>query len=286
VEEAINQSLDTPYQLQMPAKHITRTEVHATINRLRSNKSPGYDLITGQILKALPPTGLQFLTQLFNAAFTLGYFPAQWKVAQIILLLKPGKPPHELTSYRPISLLPIVSKVFEKILLPIVGTHKNIPDHQFGFRKRHSTIKQTHRVVRKIHEAFETKQYCSAAFLDISQAFNKMWHTGLQYKIRQILPLNYFLLIKSYLQNRHFLVKIANEYSHFTPINAGVPQGSVLGPLLYVLYSADLPTSDGTFTATFADDTAILTTDSDPIVASQLLQTNPNLAQNMATKSK
>jgi retron-type reverse transcriptase len=123
-------------------------------------------------------------------------------------------------------------------LLPMVDTNKNIPDHQFGFRKRHSTIEQTHCVVRKIHEAFETKQYCSAAFLDISQAFDKVWHTGLQYKIRQILPLNYFLLIKSYLQNRHFLVKVANEYSHFTPINAGVPQGSVLGPLLYVLYTA------------------------------------------------
>jgi hypothetical protein len=62
----------------MPAKRITRTEVHAIINRLRSNKFPGYDLITGQILKALPSIGLQFLTQLFNAALTLGYFPAQW----------------------------------------------------------------------------------------------------------------------------------------------------------------------------------------------------------------
>jgi ribosomal protein L10 len=80
--------------------------------------------------------------------------------------------------------------------------------------------------------------------------------------------------MKSYLQNRRFLVKVANEYSDLTPINTGVPQGSVLGPLLYVLYTADLPTLDGTLTATFADDTAILTTDSDPTVASQFLQNN------------
>jgi hypothetical protein len=68
VEEAIKQSPETPFQLKMPAKHITHTEVHAIINALLSNKSPGYDHITGQILKALPPTDLQFLTQLFNAA--------------------------------------------------------------------------------------------------------------------------------------------------------------------------------------------------------------------------
>jgi hypothetical protein len=74
----------------------------------------------------------------------IGHFPAQWKVAQIILLSKPGKPPNESASYRSISLLPIVSKVFEKILLrrllPLVENNSLIPTHQFGFRKRHSTI--------------------------------------------------------------------------------------------------------------------------------------------------
>jgi hypothetical protein len=111
------------------------------------------------------------------------------------------------------------------------------PAHQFGFRKRHTTIEQTHRVVQRIHKALENKQYCSAAFLDMSQAFEKVWHTGLLYKLRQTLPLNYFFL-KSYL---HFLVKVETEYSDLTTINAGVPQGNVLCPLLYLLYTADLP---------------------------------------------
>jgi hypothetical protein len=208
----------------------------------------------------------------------LGYFPAQWKVAQIILLLKPGKPPHEITSYHPISLLPVVFKVFEKLLLnrllPLVASHSLITDHQFVFRKRHSTIEQTHRVVQRIHEALETKQYYSAAFLDISQAFDKVWHTGLLYKLRRALPLNYFLLLQSYILRRHFLVKVGTDQSPLTSINAGVPQGSVLGPLLYLLYTADFPTSPGTLTATFADDTSIHTTDSDPVVASQILQTD------------
>jgi hypothetical protein len=141
---------------------------------------------------------MKYLTQLFNSALFLGYFPAQWTVAQFVLLLKPGKPPHELTSYRPISLLPAVSKVFEKLLLhgilPHVASNSLTPDHQFGFRKQHSTIDQTDSLVQRIHTALDSKQYCSAAFLDISQAFDKVWHAGLLYKLRQALPLNYFYL--------------------------------------------------------------------------------------------
>jgi hypothetical protein len=83
----------------------------------------------------------------------------------------------------------------------------------------------------------ERKQYCSAAFLVITQAFDKVWHTGLLYKLKLSLPLNYFLILKSYLQNRHFLIKIKNEYTELCPVNAGAPQGSVLGPLLYLLFT-------------------------------------------------
>jgi hypothetical protein len=147
------------------------------------------------------------------------------------------------------------------------------PNHQFGFWKRHSTINQIHRSVQRIHTALDSKQYCSAAFLDISQAFDKLWQAGL-YKLRQALPLNYFLLLKSNLHNQHFCVKVGNVYSELKSIRAGVPQSSVLGPLLYLLYMADLPTSPRTFIATFTDDTSILTTDSDPAVASHLLQTD------------
>jgi hypothetical protein len=85
-------------------------------------------------------------------------------------------------------------------------------------------------------------------------------------------PHNYFLFLKSYILSRHFLVKVGTDQSALTSINAGVPQGSVLGPLLYLLYTADLPTSPGILTATFADDTSILTTDSDPVVASHFFK--------------
>jgi hypothetical protein len=103
------------------------------------------------------------VTQIFNFVLLNGYFPAQWKVAQIIFILKPRNPPNELTS----SLRPIR-------LLPMLENDRLIPNHQFGFRQRHSIIKQRFRIVRRINEAFENKQYCSAAFLDISQAFDEV----------------------------------------------------------------------------------------------------------------
>jgi hypothetical protein len=86
-----------------------------------------------------------------------GYFPAQWKVAQIILILKPDKSPNEVTSYWSVSLLPIISKVFVKLLLklllPMVENNRLISNHHFGFRQRHSTIELTHRIVQRINEA-------------------------------------------------------------------------------------------------------------------------------------
>jgi hypothetical protein len=101
----------------------------------------------------------------------------------------------------------------------MIEKNKLIPNHQFGFRQRHSKTEQTYIILQGISEALERKQCCSTAFLDITQAFDKVRHTGLLYKLKLSLPLNYFLILKSYLQNGHFLVKTENEYTDLSPIN-------------------------------------------------------------------
>jgi hypothetical protein len=161
-------------------------------------------------------------------------------------------------------------------LLPLVEYNGLIPSH-LDFRQTHSTTDQTHRIIHRLNEAVEHKAYCSTAFLDISQAFDKVWHISLLYKLRPSLPINYFLLLlQSFLLNWHFFVRFGTAQHPLSPIHDGVPQSSVLGPFLYLIYTADLPTSPATTTATFADDTAILTSDSDPATALLKLQNHLN----------
>lgn len=121
---------------------------------------------------------------MINAAFRLKYVPRQWKIAEVVMIPEPGKPPLEVASYRSISLLPNISKLFEKLLLkrlkPIIESKQLIPSHQFGFRKEHSTIDQVHRITDVIEKSLEEKKFCSVAFLDVAQAFDKVWHRGLE----------------------------------------------------------------------------------------------------------
>jgi hypothetical protein len=238
-EREILRALETPGRLETTGKKFKATEVRSAIQQLRSRKAPGHDVITGKVLKELPDIGIRAITQIFNSVLRTGYFQGQWKVTQIIAILKPGKPAEEVTSYRPISLLPILSKLLEKLLLTrihsILQEKRIIPDHHFGFRQKHATIEKVHRITDVINTAMESNKYCTAAFLDISQAFDKVWHEFLLYKTKTVFPDNIYRILQSYLHNRYFLLKYREEYTSLHPVLSGVPQGSVLGPLLYLL---------------------------------------------------
>ena len=251
--------------------NVSVEELKNIIKDIQPKKSPGYDGITPEMIINLPHVALALLTQIFNAMLVIGYFPDFWKISEIILISKPGKDLTVPSSYRPISLLPCLSKVFEKILLlkikPYLISRNIIPDHQFGFRENHGTIEQVNRITGEIRKWFEYKKYCSAIFLDVAQAFDKVWHEGLIYKIKCSLPTSTHKILQSYLSNRKFNVKYVDYITNNHEINAGVPQGSVLGPTLYLIYTADIPQSEKIVTSTFADDTALLSSHSNPAVA-------------------
>jgi len=115
-------------------------------------------------------------------------------------------------------------------------------------------------------------RYCMAAFLDVSQAFDKVGHAGLLHKIKSCFLANIYAIIKSYFLQRTFRVKFGEVVTQLKDINSGISQGSVLGPVLYPLYTTDLRVAPDTITATYADDTAILTAHKDHVKASQRLQ--------------
>lgn len=157
-------------------KEITRL-IERNIN---TKKTPGYDLINGEILKKLSRKGIVKLTNLINAALRLKHVPMCWKVAEVVMVPKPGKLVNEVSSYRSISLLTIKSKVFEKILAIrtkiYIEKKKLIPNHQFGFRNKHTTNEQVYRITDITEKALEEEKICTAVFLDVAQAFNKVWH--------------------------------------------------------------------------------------------------------------
>lgn len=184
--------------------------------------------------------------------------------ARIILLLKPNKKPSLASSYRPISLLPTISKLIERIIYKriknITEDRNIIPEHQFGFRNAHSTTQQLIRVTEDIINNFNISTATGAILLDIAKAFDRVWHDGILYKlIQHNYPYWIIKLISNYLKSRKIETYLNDEISTRREIRAGVPQGSILGPLLFNIYISDMPELSNCKLAQFADDTIIYT---------------------------
>ena len=218
---------------------------------------------------------------IINSILKFHYFPQCWKIAKIITLPKPGKDPKFPQNYRPISLLNTLAKVTESVILKRLNqitTQKGlIQNEQFGFRSKHSTTHQLVRLVEYITDKFNKNQGTGAVFLDIEKAFDRVWITGLLYKlIKYEIPACYIHLLNSYLRNRKFCVSVGNELSSNRNIEAGVPQGSLLGPTLFSLYINDIPKTNQTSLALFADDTCIFARSWQPRMATRYIQNHLN----------
>ena len=242
----------------------TPSEIRKLIKKLISKKAPGQDRIQNFILKKLPFGALVLITKLINACILHSYFPKDWKIAKIIAIQKQNKDPMDPSSYRPISLLSSLSKLFERVLLHRINRHIDnnniIPNHQFGFRKAHSTTHQLYRVVKLIKTNLSKHKSTGMITLDIEKAYDTIWHNGLIHKLLKFkFPLPLIKIIKSFLSDRYFYVQIYSAKSELFQIPAGLPQGSSLSPILYNVYTSDLKTPKNTTLAQFADDTNIMT---------------------------
>lgn len=262
-------------------KYVSPREIRQIVRLLKNRKAPGADGITNADLKQLPRKGLAWITAVANAVLRLRHFPAQWKHADVVMIPKPGKNPVMPQNYRPISLLSCLGKIIEKSILTRLQTHVDdagvLDDEQFGFRMCHSCPHQLLRVVELITAGFNDKQHSAAVFVDVAKAFDQVWHAALLYKMgMHDFPAPLLQLVQSYLHQRTFniLLRTGTQTirSSSRPIEAGVPQGSLLSPLLYAIFVQDIPKTNGIFLAKYADDTAFISQDRHQIRVANRLQ--------------
>lgn len=246
---------------------ITFQEIDHKRKSLR-NSAPGPDGISNLLIKKAPPLLVTLLSTLFTSVLLLGYSPKPWKHAHVILFAKHHKDPRNPNNYRPISLTSTFSKLFEKVLARRIHQHLNtlglLPSTQTGFRPGVNMYDQLLRVVTCLQTNNSLRSPSILALMDVQKAFDTVWHNGLRAKLLDLqLPPPVLRWISHFIDGRTAQVRFRGTLSTPFILNAGVPQGSAISPLLYIIFVRDVPapvprgpTDTSCGLAQFADDTA------------------------------
>ena len=246
------------------------SEIINIVNNLKTHKSPGFDGINNYLLKSVIKQIVEPLVYIFNLSLTSGQVPNDMKLAKVIPIFKKGDN-LLVSNYRPISLLTSLSKVLEKIVykrtIDFLNKHNILSNDQFGFREKHSTTHALLTFIDKIARSIDSSLHTIGIFLDLSKAFDTINHNILLHKLSHYgirgKALGWF---RDYLTNRKQFVYINGTSSSEQPISCGVPQGSLLGPLLFLIYINDIQNSSEILQfILFADDSNIFYSHSNPI---------------------
>ena len=235
----------TKVNTSMESQPLSINELKNAFFSLNINKSPGHDGVSFNVIKKCFGELCEPLKYLFNLSIVKGIFPDDLKIAKVTLIYKADNSSN-ISNYRPISVLPCFSKMLERImynrLQKYLKDQNILYDKQFGFRTGHSTEHAIAQLVDQIYEAFEKNEYTLGVFIDLSKAFDTVDHSILLKKLELygITNRNY-AWIKSYLSNRLQYIQIdENSGTEYCVVKCGVPQGFILGPLLFFLYVNNL----------------------------------------------
>ena len=256
-------------------------EVESILKSLQLGKASGPDEISNHILKKLATPLSSPLSNLFNFSLATGKVPLLWKEANVTPIFKKDDP-SVVSNYIPISLLSAVGKVLEKVvhkhLFNYIRDHEILSALQSGFIPGDSTVNQLVDIYNTFCKSLDEGKEVRAVFCDISKAFDRVWHRGLLFKLESIGVSDSLLSwFKSYLADRKQRVVLPGAVSAWKYIKAGVLQGSILGPLLFLIYINDIVVDIHSSIRLFADDTSLYIVVDNPQQAANLL--NADLAK-------